>query len=38
MTLDYMFWGFLAGFVLIALYVVRLGVRLAGLERRLRDL
>ena len=36
MTLDYMFWGFLAGFVLIALYVVRLGLRLAGLERRLR--
>jgi CcmD family protein len=38
MTLDYMFWGFLAGFVLIALYLIRLGVRLAGLERRIRDL
>lgn len=37
MTLGYMFWGFLAGFVLIALYVFRIGSRLSRLERRLRD-
>lgn len=35
MTLDYLFWGYLAGFLLIALYVVRLASRLGSLERRL---
>ncbi|GAB4375958.1 MAG: hypothetical protein Kow0062_15600 [Acidobacteriota bacterium] len=34
-TLSYMFWGYLAGFALVAAYVAWLGTRLSALERRL---
>lgn len=34
-TLNYLFWGYLAGFVLLAFWIGRLAVRLGALERRL---
>ena len=35
-TLGWMFWGYLAGFALVAVYVVWIGARLSALERRQR--
>ncbi len=37
-TLAWMFWGYLAGFLLVAAWVARIAWRLAALERRLRQL
>ncbi len=34
-TVGYLFWGYLAGFLLIGFWVARLATRLAGLEKRL---
>ena len=33
-TLNYMFWGYLAAFILIAGYVARLALRVRALEER----
>ncbi len=35
-TLGWMFWGYLAGIVLVAGYVAWIGARLSALERRQR--
>ncbi len=37
-TLSWMFWGYLAGFLLVAAWVARLAFRLRALERRLERL
>ncbi len=34
-TVSYLFWAFLAGFVLVGAWVARLAVRLGSLEQRL---
>ncbi|MBP7146770.1 MAG: CcmD family protein [Acidobacteria bacterium] len=38
MTTQYLFWGYLAGFVLVAAFVARLAFKLSNLERRLEQL
>lgn len=35
MTVDYLFYGYLAGFLLLGLFVLRLALRLGALEKRL---
>lgn len=35
-TVGYLFWAYLAGFLIVALWVGRLAVRLSSLEKRLR--
>ncbi len=37
-TLSWMFWGYLAGFLLVAAWVARLALRLRAIERRLERL
>jgi CcmD family protein len=34
-TVNYLFWAYAAGFLLVAVWVGRLAVRLASLEKRL---